>query len=222
MNILWDVDGTLIANDRLHVNLYRDAVRAIFDITVDIDELSHDSKTDRQIILEYIASTGNDSGRENEVSQWLDIRSSKFYVDPLSARKELAGAKNALRIMDDLGHTNLLMTGNSRERSRAKLVGAGFDLDLFDWDISAFGTYFAKRTDLAAHLASTINGGVVVGDTPGDGNAARFGHFSFIGVTTGSFSREDLSEFNPVVVLDNLELEIDDFIKAIQGLNQDF
>lgn len=221
MNIIWDIDGTLIANGPPNVNLYRDAVRAIFDITVDINELSHDGKTDRQIILEYIASTGNDSAREKEVSQWLDIHSSEFYVNPLSARKELAGAKNALRIMNDLGHTNLLMTGNSIARSRAKLGGARFDLNLFNWELSAFGANFIKRTDLAEHLALTINGGVVVGDTPGDGNAARFGRFSFVGVTTGIFSREDLNEFNPVAVFDNLEIEIHDFIKTIQGPNQD-
>lgn len=219
MNILWDVDGTLIANDHLGINLYRDAIREVYLIDGSIMELKHDGKTDRQIILEYIASTGSDFSREQEVEANLEGRSSSIYLNPISVRTPLAGAMTALAITSKLGHTNLLMTGNSRNRAHVKLLGAGFDLSLFDWDKSAFGSDFAKRNDLAEDLANNINGGVVVGDTPGDGSAARAGNFSFIGVTTGVYSAEDLLEYKPVLVLNNLELEIVAFINMLEELD---
>ena len=105
-----------------------------------------------------------------------------------------------------------LLTGNIHQGARAKLAAAGIDLARFR--VTAFGSDHEDRPELPAVaqrraselLGVEIQGNrvIIVGDTPADIQCGEAIGARAIGVATGRYSVEQLSEYNPYAVFETL------------------
>lgn len=223
MILLWDVDGTLVENDPDGVDLYNQALEAVMGVRASNPPSRH-GKVDRQIVSEYMENATADLSRFSDVVKKLESISSVHYRDPLFARKPVGGVREALEVAARLGVTNALFTGNSRNRAEAKLEGAGFSFTDFDWEASFFGSEFDSRPMMAKAAAIKLPSAVIIGDTPGDGEAANVANFFFVAVCTGVYGHDDLIPYGPVAIFESFagrEADLSKLIAQLQNTGQD-
>jgi phosphoglycolate phosphatase len=218
--VLWDIDGTLVRSNggRVAVSAFLRALRLSCGPEHDLPYPSESAgKTDPQIALEMLAAA---SIGEPRTARILDSFG-PTYLRELEQQREaliadlrvLPGVAAVLEQLDRRGVVQSLLTGNLQPVARLKLACAGLDRHL-EFDLGAYGSDHADRTCLVpivrARLrqrfghASDERAIVVVGDTPRDIACARAGGARAIAVATGTFTREQLAEHRPDVVLDDL------------------
>jgi phosphoglycolate phosphatase-like HAD superfamily hydrolase len=204
--VLWDIDGTLLRNAKYGGSLYDEAVQDVTGFTPLGPRPAEHGKVDGQIIAERLAEYGLPADAQDAVARRLDELAMEKHAAGADRRELVAGAREALDAVAEAGWTNALLTGNSIVRARAKFLGAGLDLDLFDWEHSFFGGTARARTDVTAQAAAALAGRphVIVGDTPTDDVAAAAAGIPFIGVATGIFSVARLRQTGAVLVLPDL------------------
>lgn len=203
--VLWDVDGTLLMNGAKAGSLYDEAIEYVSGYAPGGTRPGEHGKTDGQIIAERLAQYELDPDLHGAVGAKLDELSVVASTGS-HRRTPTPGVDAALAAVADEGWTNALLTGNSPTRARAKLSGAGIDVDAFDWEHSFFGDRSRQRSEItaAARAALLDQPSVIIGDTPSDDLAAATAGIPFIAVATGIFSAAELRTTGAVVVLDDL------------------
>jgi phosphoglycolate phosphatase-like HAD superfamily hydrolase len=203
--ILWDVDGTLVLNGKDAGNLYHEAIELALGQTIAVRLPNTHGKTDGQILRESLAAHGLDENLHTSASTHLD-ELSRLRFESGNHREAAPGAAEALLTTARAGWVNALLTGNSANRSRYKVTGAGMPAELFDWEHSYFGHVTPIRSDLtlravADHPGDTL---VIIGDTPGDDIAATAAGIPFIAVATGAYTAAELRKTGALLVVDDL------------------
>lgn len=217
--ILWDVDGTLVLNGKDAGNLYHEAIELALGSPIANRLPNTHGKTDGQILRESLEAHGLDADLHASASRHLD-ELSRLRHESGNHRQLAPGVAEALAATAAAGYRNALLTGNSANRSRYKVTGAGLTADLFDWEHSYFGDVTPVRSELtvravAEHPDDVL---VIVGDTPGDDIAATAAGIPFIAVATGVFTAEQLRETDAIVVLDDLASDLSLLLEALDGL----
>lgn len=214
--ILWDVDGTLLRNGSESRNLYHEAIALAAGHSLPPALPTMHGKPDGQILTETIAHYGLDPLLHSAASAHLDELSRLRHEEGMR-REVCPGVPEALQLFAGRGWSNALLTGNSANRAKFKLVGAGLAEELFDWENSYFGEFAAVRAELTERAAKELRGHrlVIIGDTPGDDLAAKAADIPFIAVATGAYSPEELRETGAVVVVDDLESGLDEVLAAL-------
>ena len=216
--ILWDVDGTLVFNGKDAGNLYHQAVELTIGHKLANPLPNMHGKTDGRVLTETLAAHGLDSGLHATASAHLDALSLARH-EAGSHRQLCPGVPEILQATDAAGWTNALLTGNSANRSRYKLTGAGLDPALFDWNASYFGNITPVRSDLTVQARAELDGAlVIIGDTPRDDDAAVTAGIPFIAVATGAFSADELRATGAILVVDDLESGRDAVLAALASL----
>lgn len=217
--VLWDVDGTLVRNGQDAGMLYHEAVElAVGHAIVPTMPHAH-GKTDGQILRETLEAYDLDPGLHAAASKHLDELSRSRHE--AGHRRELCpGVAEAIDAFAARGWINALLTGNSANRSRYKLVGAGLDADAFDWERSYFGNVAPVRSELTIRAQEDLLdfAVVILGDTPGDDLAAHAAGIPFVAIATGVYSADDLRETGAILVVDDLVDGIDAVTEAIAAL----
>lgn len=215
--ILWDVDGTLLRNGTDSRNLYHEAIELAAGHAVPPALPTMHGKPDGQILTETIAEYGLDQQLHSTASRHLDDLSRLRHEDGMR-RKVCPGVPEALARFAGCGWVNALLTGNSANRARFKLIGAGLDADLFDWRNSYFGDSSPVRSEMTARAVAALEGHriFIVGDTPGDGLAAEAAGIPFIAVATGVYTVDDLAETGAVLVVPDLQVGLAEVLSALE------
>lgn len=219
MYILWDIDGTLIYNTPSAGTLYLDAIENVTGVRPTVPVPDPHGMTEGQLLLAILDGNGLDRGRLGDVLYDLDVLSREEHERGW-AREGCIGADAAIAAIAERGWINALLTGNGPNRARYKLLAAGYDPELFDWQHSYFGHESPTRHHLTAgaSTALTNHDAVIIGDTPNDGLAADSAHFPFIAVATGIYSAEQLRATSALVVVDDLSSGLDAVLGAIEGI----
>jgi phosphoglycolate phosphatase len=219
--ILWDVDGTLVRNGKDAGNLYHEAIELAVGHAIAVRLPNTHGKTDGQILRESLAAHGLPEELHASASVHLD-ELSRLRHESGNHRELCPGAAEALAATAAAGWTNALLTGNSRNRSRFKVTGAGLDATAFDWEHSYFGHETPVRSDLTIAARSEHPGDalVIIGDTPGDDVAATAAGIPFIAVATGVYPSEDLEQTDAILVVDDLESGLDRLLTALAQRKQ--
>lgn len=214
--ILWDIDGTLIQNTPSGGSLYLDAVEHVTGVRPTERVSDPHGMTEGQLLTEILRVNGLDTSRLGEVLYDLDVLSRDQFERGWD-RDQCAGVEAALAAVSARSWTNALLTGNGPNRARYKLLAAGLDPELFDWDHSYFGHESPTRHHLTAGARAALvgNTSVIVGDTPNDGRAADSAGFPFIAVATGVYSAAELAGTNAVTILEDLESGLEALLAAV-------
>jgi phosphoglycolate phosphatase-like HAD superfamily hydrolase len=132
------------------------------------------------------------------------------------------GISDALNFCRDLGITNSVLTGNTKERALIKLGLNNLDSN-FDLDLGFFGEIDFSRQQLVQNAKNYLNDLdnfeiVLIGDTPLDIVSAKENQLKVIGVSSGSHSFTELAKFNPDLLIHNFEENKTDFKNFIKEL----
>ena len=206
--VLFDIDGTLLHSGGCGRAATRLAIQEVFGTIGLLDKTNFAGKTDWQIVLESLVSTGINVEQVQIRLQTYNeavARHLSQIVDsfPIRACMGAPEAVNALRAHPEtlLG----LVTGNMPALVPIKLRAAGFDPD--DFKIGAFGSEGWERAMLPplALERARIHAGrdfaperiVIIGDTPGDIACARSIGARTMAVATGPFKVNQLCAHHP-------------------------
>jgi phosphoglycolate phosphatase-like HAD superfamily hydrolase len=215
--ILWDIDGTLIYNNPQGGGLYVKAITAVTGSAPTERVPDPHGMTEGQLLAALLEVNGHDTALLGDVLVHLDRLSLDQHNAGSNPREACRGTTDAIAAFASLGWTNALLTGNGPNRSRYKLLAAGYDLDAFDWEHSYFGHEQPTRHHLTAGARDDLVGhhAVIIGDTPNDGLAADSAGIPFVAVATGAYSASELRQTSAILVIDDLENGLDAATAAI-------
>lgn len=214
--ILWDIDGTLIQNTAQAGSLYVDSIEQVTGARPSVRVGNPHGMTEGQLLLAILEANGLQAAQLPAVLLRLD-ELSKEQHEAGWLRDSCVGVPEAIAAVDGRGWTNALLTGNGVNRARYKLLAAGIDIDLFDWEHSFFGAQSPTRHHLTADARAALAGSTafIVGDTPKDGEAADTAGIPFIAVATGAYTAEELRPTSALVVLDDLVTGLHALLAAV-------
>ncbi|WP_181431048.1 HAD family hydrolase [Curtobacterium sp. MCBD17_021] len=217
--VLWDIDGTLVRNAASPGNLYHLALERALGRDLPLLVGHQHGRTDAGIIVEHVRAHHLEDDLVPTVSGHLRDLSEERHRSG-DRRTPAPGAIDLVRRFAALGWRNGLLTGNSAHRARIKLLGAGFDVDAFDWEHSYFGDEQVERSGVTALAAAALSGtrAVIVGDTPRDGEAADAVGIPFLAVATGVYDVDALRSTSAVAVARDCVEDARLIEEAIAGL----
>jgi phosphoglycolate phosphatase len=212
--VLWDIDGTLLNDNRVTMTAFNRALQEIYELQEAPARIEYGGKTDSQIVLEVlglhdIAEAAALDRLERFHERYVDYVRHEF--DQLSAGIQvLPGVHEVIDALADAGALQSVLTGNLRLTAELKLRAAGL-LDRLNLNVGAFGSDHRNRNELVAIARAravaccrAIGDMVVVGDTPRDIACGRAGGARTVAVATGNWSVDELRNHQPDAVLPDL------------------
>lgn len=181
------------------------------------NEYHYDGKTDRQIVRELMRIEGlADDEIDAQMDRLLDAYLGGLEAELSSGRRTVHIFPGVLELLEELERESSvtlgLLTGNIAKGARAKLGAAGIDITRFK--VNAFGSDHEERPELPAIaqtrarevLGADIAGErlIVIGDTPADIRCGESIGARAIGVATGRYTVQQLSEHDPYAVFETL------------------
>ena len=201
--MLFDVDGTLLlTHDEVYVEASRLALEAVFGIYAEGPDIPGDTAPAhirRALRTAAVPEAEIDAG----LPRWCETFSA-HYVCLLAAADTShwqlgpCAAEAAAAV-----EHRALLTGNPPAVAHARMERLGLD-ELFPRGQGAFGCERENRVDLFELARERADNWpaeriVAVGDTPLDVSSARASGSRCIGVTTGSYGRDELAGADAVI-----------------------
>lgn len=201
--VLFDIDGTLLVTGGAGAVAWQRAFRELHGVEADIDEHTHAGMTDPEIVeiifREVVGREGTEPERAKVVAGYLSHLAEA--VEESSGYRVMPGIEEALPRLAGEGVLLGLVTGNIEAAAHIKLARG--DLNRF-FAFGGYGSDARDRTELtkkALERGAEIAGQpldpaatIAVGDTPRDVTAGHGAGIAVVGVATGAYSVEQLSE----------------------------
>ncbi|MDZ7886894.1 MAG: HAD family hydrolase [Mycobacterium sp.] len=199
--VLFDVDGTLIDSNYLHVHAWH---RAFTDVRIPVQSwrIHRSIGMDGGKLLDTLAA-----GAEEDSRKWLKDLHKQYYQETASLLSPLPGAREILDRIDALGLQVVLAT-SAPEDEFATLRAVLDRDDLISTATSAQDVETAKpEPDIVQIALARAQVGprraVFVGDAVWDAQASVAAGVACIGVLSGGVSRAELEQAGAEVVFDN-------------------
>ena len=214
--VLFDIDGTILRSGGVGRIAMERALTNVFG-SPGSNEYRYDGKTDRQIVRDTMRLVGlTDEEIDAKMETLLDAYIGGLHEELASGKRTVHVYPGVLELLDELeSESNVvlgLLTGNIQAGAKAKLGAAGIDFSRFR--VNAFGSDHEERPELPGiaqqrardMLGADIAGNrlVVIGDTPADIRCGEAVGARAIGVATGRYSVEELSEHGAYAVFETL------------------
>jgi len=209
--ILFDIDGTLIDSGGAGTRSLDLALKELFSIDNAFQGISMAGKTDTQIIKEGLLKHGIsvNGNIDAVITAYLKYLRKEINNDRKHVKPGIYNLLNTLSFMKDIGSG--LLSGNLESGARIKLEP--FKLNDY-FPTGAFGSDDEDRNNLLPVAVKRfeelfrrkieIDNCIVVGDTPRDVECAHIYGAMCIGVTTGPYSFEALTEAGADYVVQDL------------------
>ncbi|MFA6053751.1 MAG: HAD family hydrolase [Thermodesulfovibrionales bacterium] len=219
--ILFDIDGTLIDSGGAGVRSLDLAFRKVFSVLNAFQGISMAGKTDTQIIKEGLIKHGLSMDDFDAIIEayLLHLRQ-EIRNDGKHTKPGIYEILKQLNPMEDIGLG--LLTGNLEQGARIKLEP--FDLNKY-FPSGAFGSDDEDRNKLLPFAVNRfekifnkridIEKSIVIGDTPRDVECAHIYGAVCIGVATGPYSIDELTEAKADYVVKDLS----DHMGLLRSLN---
>lgn len=199
--VLFDVDGTLIDSNYLHVHAW---YRAFSDLRIPVQswQIHRSIGMDGEKLLETLASAADEDTRNG-----LKDLHTRYYQETTSLLAPLPGAREILDRIDSLGLQVVLAT-SAPEDELATLRAVLDREDLISTATSAEDVQTAKpEPDIVEIALARAEVGseqaVFVGDAVWDAKASGTAGVACIGVLSGGVSRSELEQAGADAVFDN-------------------
>ncbi|CAM4401758.1 Phosphorylated carbohydrates phosphatase [Mycobacterium basiliense] len=201
--ILFDVDGTLVDSNYLHIQAW---YRAFADVGIDVEAW----RIHRSIGMDgsTLVSSLSDHAPEGTQKRLKDLHS-RYYLDSAQLLRPLPGARTLLHRVADLGLKVVLAT--SAPEDELALLREVLDIDDIVAAItSASDVDTAKPKPDIIHVALRRVGvsadqAAFVGDAVWDAEACVRACVTSIGLLCGGFSRSELEKAGTAMVFANAE-----------------
>jgi phosphoglycolate phosphatase len=220
--LLWDIDGTLISTGAAGHRAIEMATAQRFGGTGDLDGVEIAGRTDTGIAHQILAKYGEpitDESMRTFLDLYLKLLAQEL---PRSQGQVLPGVLELLTRAESRPDTALgLLTGNLRRGARLKLEHYGL------WHFFAFGAFaddHHDRNELGTFALTRAHEGTgqkfvseevdVIGDTGHDIACGKAFGARTIAVATGSWPREQLAEYAPDFLFNDLSI-VDDVIATL-------
>jgi len=222
--ILFDIDKTLVNEMKRNGDPWKSAFKSVYGINcpITLSQANSHGMTMKEIAIETM---GNKGLKKDKILEKLDSfieALEKFYNKSLEKGKIVLFPKipELLEKLSDKKYILGLITGNTKIIAFAKLKKA--KIDKF-FTIGGFGDDNPNREKLVKLALNRAKekysfqfdkeNVFVIGDTPKDISAAKKFHLRTIGVATGLYSKQNLSDAD--FVLENLQ-DIEKVLSIIQ------
>lgn len=208
--LLYDIDGTLLQVQREFLRGIISEQLRRFDIEKPESKMkSFAGRTDRGIFMELIGDLPEADQLFTELkhkySEMMVLKLSEEYIDLCD------GAVDSVHEAIELGFPVGLCTGNFRPVAMKKVQTAGL-AGIFKF--GGFGEISEDRNELPGEAdreyRSLFNDKpdpgryVIIGDTPNDIRCAKFFGAKSVAVTSGGFSEDELSKYQPDLIVSTL------------------
>jgi phosphoglycolate phosphatase len=201
--VLFDIDGTLLVTGGAGAVAWQRAFRELHGVEADIEEHTHAGMTDPEIaeivFREVIGRDGGEAERAEAIASYLGHLDDA--VNESSGYRVMPGIEELLPRLAGQGVLLGIVTGNIEAAAHIKLARG--NLNRF-FAFGGYGSDSRDRTELtkrALERGAIVAGApldpaatIAVGDTPRDVKAAHGAGIDLVGVATGSYTVEDLSD----------------------------
>ncbi len=208
--ILFDIDGTLLTVKK---DFNRPLIRRILDeLGINYPNMEKDvfsGRTDHDILTSFLINHTHDPNLYKRLKESY-VSSIEKEINQSHIMKHPYADESILFFHELKAHIGLL-TGNIERAAKAKLKAAEIH---YDFKFGAFGEFEHDRNQLPAHAVEMVSKDlgintdpgrcIVIGDTPRDIECAKYAGMRCVAVTTGKFTKEELMELDPDLVLPNL------------------
>jgi phosphoglycolate phosphatase-like HAD superfamily hydrolase len=203
--VLFDIDGTLLVTGGAGAVAWQRAFRELHGVDADIAEHTQAGMTDPEIaevvFREVIGRDGTPAERSQAIGGYLNHLGDA--VAESAGYRVMPGIEELLPRLIEQGTLLGLVTGNIEAAAHIKLARA--NLNRF-FSFGGYGSDSRDRTELtkrALERGELVSGAtladgacIAVGDTPRDVIAGHGAGIKVVGVATGSYSVEQLSDAN--------------------------
>lgn len=204
--MLFDVDGILVQSGSVKFDYWNAAVKNNFNLEVDKKSIYTHGKTDREILFELIQLAGiKDPEKDKKFPKALNDLG-RFFFEAIKNEKikTIPGVEKFIQLLMKEDAAIGLLTGNTRERAKAKLVNCGL------WkyfEIGAFGDATKIRSELVPIALKEARDKLgigfdrkdvyLVGDTVRDIQCAKEAGVNIVAVATGKETVKQLQQEKP-------------------------
>jgi phosphoglycolate phosphatase-like HAD superfamily hydrolase len=223
--LLFDIDGTLMLSGGAGFRAIDRAFETLFGILNATDGVRPDGKTDPLIFREIVEKHGIAHGPGDEVFEQIRTTYEPLMAEEMrsSPARMMPGVEPLLESLAADPDLSLgLLTGNFERTARIKLDRFGlnhhFPFGAFgsdDEDRRCLPSTAVKRAE--AHLGSPVGLGshvLVIGDTPRDVECALVNGATAVGVATGRYNVEQLTQAGAHMVFEDLS-DTEEVVKAL-------
>ena len=208
--LLYDIDGTLLNVHSEFIHSIIEEQLTLFDISKpEANNRSFAGRTDLGIFMELIGDTPNaESLLQTLMTNYEEAMLQNLSADHLTVHNgALESVREAVAMQLSVG----LCTGNVRNVAMKKVQTAG--LHGF-FTFGGFGEVSEDRNDLPGEAHRDYKAQfneqpapdryVIIGDTPNDIRCAKYFGARSVAVTTGGFTKKELAEHEPDLIVDSL------------------
>lgn len=220
--LLFDIDGTLASHYQGHIEAFAVAFKEVYGVNATIYMIDYHGKTDRQIIHDVLTACGVSRAIiDAKIDDCMRVMC-EYYVaiGPNLTTEIFDGVMETLAALNTDVYLLGLVTGNLEPIAHTKLSRA--HIDAF-FKLGGFGNEAADRAVLIKNAiekaASQFDFDrsdpvILIGDTPRDIDAAKRAGVEVIGVTTGVYDFEQLTQAGATTVVDGVG-DTAAFLKAV-------
>jgi phosphoglycolate phosphatase len=211
--VLWDIDGTLINIRKSRDSKHLIAVNKILKTNYKISS-NNIGKTDLQVIYEIIKVEHKliSSQKKVQILEYLNFLTKvELQHHPVQTNPNV---ENTLKMIEEAGCINGILTGNTMERTKYKLDSARLT-NFFATEFVFHGENSKNRKELVGFCKKQLSNkkiekALIVGDSPEDIIAAKLSKIPVLAVATGHFTKSQLGRHSPDALINNLN---DDYSK---------
>lgn len=205
INLIWDIDGTLLNTRGLGATPFCQAFTEYTGKSAVIDKKKLSGFTDFEIALSLMRDAG--------IKEDIELAEKILLLFSVQLEKTLL--KNPPEVLGDVMETlkftnrssqfvNSIGTGNCRNGAIIKLKSAGI------YEYFQKSNFHVATTELwnrdaiieSASKSGTYSLSLVIGDSPRDISAAHNSNMPVLAIPTGQHSFEELSNLNPELILE--------------------
>ena len=209
--VLFDIDRTLIGRSLCHHDAFSYAFKEVYDVDIDIKIINYGGMTDPDIAIQVLKKIGL---KEEIIFSKLDECMNtiiEYFLKNVKKDKIpiLPGVKELLESLQEKNVLLGLITGNLEPIAWGKMESIHID---HYFKLGGFGSDNINRTQLVKiAIKKAINNfnfsgtTFVIGDTPRDIKAGFEADAKTIAVATGTYTKEELKNFHPDFVFENLK-----------------
>jgi phosphoglycolate phosphatase-like HAD superfamily hydrolase len=212
--VLFDIDGTLLVTGGAGATAWQRAFEELHGVEANVDEHTDAGMTDPEIATivfrEVLGREGTRQQRAQAIGCYLKHLPDAVAESP--GYRVMPGIEDLLPDLIERGVLLGLVTGNVEAAAHIKLARG--HLNRF-FSFGGYGSDSADRievTKAALQRAELVSGGtlagdacIAVGDTPRDVKAGHGAGIKVVGVGTGAYTVEQLSEANADWALETVE-----------------